>query len=102
MSVAQSLADRLAADARLAILRELARTVDGRLNDLILQQVLDIMGIRRDRDWVKTQLSKLEALGAVTLVEAGTLAIATITREGRDHVEQRAVLSGVSKPHEVE
>ena len=102
MGIATDLADRLAADARLIILRELAAQVDGRLNEILLQRVLDIMGVRRDRDWLKTQLGKLASLGAVELTEAGTLTIAAITRDGRDHLEQRAVLSGVSRPHEVE
>lgn len=62
--------------------------------------MLDVFGVRRDRDWVKTQLVKLEALGAVTLADVGSLTVAAITRDGRDHVEQRAVLIGVSRPHE--
>lgn len=102
MSLKADLAEALARDARLAILRELAGQSDGRLNDLLLQRVLDARGYRRDRDWVKTQLAKLDALGAVSLIEAGTVVIARIERAGRDHVEERAVLSGVARPHEVE
>ena len=102
MSLAQDLADRLAADARLSILQQLAAQADGRLNDLLLQRALDAFGFRRDRDWVKTQLRKLESLQAVSLVEAGSMLIARIERAGRDHIEERAVLSGVTRPAEVE
>ena len=94
------LADAIAGDARLTILKELARQVDGRLSELLIRRVLDLYGIRRDRDWVVTQLRKLEALGAVELQEAGDVLVARISPAGRDHVEERAVIAGVTRPHE--
>lgn len=94
------LADAIAGDARLLILKELTKQVDGRLNALMLGRVLDAYGIRRDRDWVATQLRKLEALGAIELQHAGELLVAHITRAGRDHVEERAVIEGVTRPAE--
>ena len=93
-----SLADAIAADARLQILQELARQVDGRLSELLLRRVLDIYGIRRDRDWVATQLRKLEMLGSIELSTAGETLVARLTRAGRDHVEERAVIEGVTRP----
>lgn len=94
------LRDAIAGDARLVILQELVRQVDGRLSELLLRRVLDLYGIRRDRDWVRTQLRKLEALGAIELSSAGEVLVARITREGRDHVEERAVIEGVTRPAE--
>ena len=93
-----SLADAIAADARLLILKELAKQVDGRLSELLIRRVLDIYGIRRDRDWIATQLRKLEMLGAVELQPAGDVLVALIVRAGRDHVEERAVIEGVTRP----
>jgi hypothetical protein len=90
--------EHLAEDARLVILRELAAQTDGRLNDTILTSVLDSFGYRRSREWVRTQISKLDELGAVTTVEAGTVRIASITRAGIDHVERRSVIDGVARP----
>ncbi len=90
--------DFLAEDARLCILKELSKQTDGRLNDSVLTRVLDTFGYRRSRDWVRTQMRKLDDVGAVRLLEAGTALIATITRAGMDHVERRAVLEGVAKP----
>lgn len=95
------LADAIARDARLRILEELEQQADGRLNEILLVRVLDAYGIRRDRDWVATQLRKLEALGAVELQTAGTVLVAHITRDGRDHVAERAVIVGVTRPAEV-
>jgi len=90
--------EHLAADARLVILRELAAQTAGRLNDTILTSVLDSFGHRRSREWVRTQIAKLEELGAVTIAEAGTMRIAAITRAGLDHVERRSVIDGVARP----
>jgi hypothetical protein len=90
--------EHLAEDARLVILRELACQTDGRLNDTILTSVLDSFGYRRSREWVRTQMAKLEELGAVTIVEAGTVRIASVTRAGIDHVERRSVIDGVARP----
>jgi hypothetical protein len=93
-----NLSDAIAGDARLTILKELNRQVDGRLSELLIRRVLDIYGIRRDRDWIVTQLRKLEQLGAVELEEAGDVLVARISRAGRDHVEERGVISGISRP----
>lgn len=93
-----SLADAIAGDARLTIIKELAKQVDGRMNELLIRRVLDLYGIRRDRDWIVTQLRKLEALGAIELQSAGDVLVAAITRLGRDHVEERAVIEGVTRP----
>lgn len=88
-------------DARLVILAALAKERDGSLNVLNLTRVVDTMGPRRSREWVDTQLSKLEDLGAVSLTKSdlpglGSITIAKITRDGRDHVEGRATIAGVS------
>jgi len=88
----------LTADARLVILKELARQPDGRLNETLLTTVLDTFGHRRSREWVRTQIRKLEELGAVKAMEAGTVLIAAITRVGLDHVERRSFLEGVARP----
>ena len=90
--------DVLAADARLCILKELAAQVDGRLNEVTLMRVLDMFGIRRSRDWVRTQLRALDQLGAVHVSEAGSVMVASLTKLGRDHVERRQIVEGVTRP----
>jgi len=91
-------AEYLEVDARLVMLRELAQMGDGTLNEIALTKVLDTFGYRRSRDWVRTQMRKLQELGAVKNSEAGTVLVATITRAGLDHVERRSVIEGVAKP----
>lgn len=88
----------IAEDARLVILRSLAKERDFTLNETIIGAALDAFGHRRSREWVRTQIRKLEELGAVTVTEAGSVLVATITTDGTDHIELRAVLDGVARP----
>ncbi|WP_066517685.1 VpaChn25_0724 family phage protein [Sphingobium cloacae] len=90
--------DKVAEDGRLVILKELAAQVDGRLNEVALGRVLDAFAITRSREWVRTQMRKLAELEAVRLSEMGTVLIAKITTLGRNHVERREIIDGVSRP----
>ncbi|PZO81616.1 MAG: hypothetical protein DI629_03505 [Mesorhizobium amorphae] len=83
-------------EARLAILGELTRQPDGRLNETILDSALSAQGYARSREWLRTQLRKMEELGAITLREAGTILIASITRVGVEHYEQRSNIDGIA------
>jgi len=105
MSFQQEAADALTRDARLVVLAQLARQRDETLNSPMIARLVDTMGFRRSRDWVETQLRKLEELGAVTLSEVdlpglGRVVIARLTEAGRNHVERRSELVGVSWPKE--
>ncbi len=94
--------NKIAEDARLFILQELEAQVDGRLNELLLQRLLDQRyGIARSREWVQTQMRKLAELEAVKLIE-GAFLIADIERPGRDHVACRSIVAGVTRPTEIE
>lgn len=90
-------------DARLVILAELAKQRDATLNALSITRVVDALGLRRSREWIDTQLAKLEDLGAVQLATSdlpglGKVTVATLTRAGRDHVERRGFIHGVTAP----
>ncbi|HEY5209623.1 MAG TPA: hypothetical protein VIJ42_09290 [Stellaceae bacterium] len=91
-------ADYQAEDARLVILKELHRQLDGRLNEGVLTRVLESFGHHHSREWVRTQLRKLEELGAITIIEIGSVFVAQITRAGRDHVELRSAIEGAARP----
>ncbi|MEA3533712.1 hypothetical protein [Rhizobium sp. CC-YZS058] len=90
--------EHLTKDARLVILRELAKQTDNRLNETLLTAVLDTFGHRRTRDWVRTQLRILADLGAVSVTEAGPIMIAELRRAGQDHVDRRIIIEGVARP----
>jgi len=100
VTFAAKLAEGIAREARLAILRALAAQTDGRLSDILLKRTLDIYGYRRDRDWIRTQMRKLADLGAVSLTEGGDVLFARIETSGRDHLEERSVIEGVMRPSE--
>lgn len=90
--------DRIAEDARLVILKELAVQVDGRLNEVSIQRVLDTFAIKRSREWVRTQLRKLAELETVRISEVGTVMIAQIRTLGRNHVDRREIVEGITRP----
>src|SRR3546814_4648275 len=62
--------DYVARDARFFILRALTEEIDGQSNSVNLRRMLDAQGIRRDPDWIVTQINKLGELGAVTVTMA--------------------------------
>lgn len=91
------------ADARLVILAELAAQDDETLNSRNLAVLIDQVVPRKPVEWVEAQIAWLESMGAVTLRRSelaglGTVAIATLTGTGRNHVERRTMLPGVTKP----
>lgn len=94
-------------DARLVILAELARQRDATLNSRNLAQIVDAVVPRRPREWTEAQLHWLDGMGAVNLRSTdlpglGPVIIATLTRTGRDHIERRALLPGISHPADEE
>lgn len=97
-----SFEEHSARDARLIILRGLSEQPDGRMNETLLTALLETFGHRRSRDYVRTQIRKLHELGAVTIVEAGSVLIPSITRAGLDHVERRSYIEGILRPSPAE
>ena len=94
-------------DARLAILAELAQQRDATLNSRSITRVIEALGIKRSNEWIENQLRRLAEFDAIAVREVnltgiGRVLVATLKRAGRDHVEQRALLAGVSNPADVE
>ncbi|MBN9471680.1 MAG: hypothetical protein ABS35_19620 [Kaistia sp. SCN 65-12] len=89
-------------EARLIILRALEQESDGRLNSELLRQALEHFGITRSRDWVHDELNWLASMGAVAIITANTVRVATLTSKGSDHVQRRLVIEGVKRPSRVE
>lgn len=88
----------VAEDCRLIILRALADESDLRLNEKILEIVLQSFGHSKSRDYIRQQLRHLEDLAAVRLHEPGTVLVAELLRSGADHIERRSFLVGVGRP----
>ena len=90
--------EHIAEDVRLIVLRALEDETDLRLNERILERVLENFGHRKSREYLRTQLKKLEELGAVRLTEAGSVQVAELLRPGADHLARRLFLEGVARP----
>ena len=90
--------EHLIKDARLVILRELAKQTDGRLNETLLAHALDTFGHRRSRDWLRTQLRQMAEVGAIRIDEAGPILVATLTVGGQNHLERRMIIEGIAQP----
>lgn len=84
--------------ARLIVLKALAEQVNESLNsDLIVHQ-LHAFEIRKDRAWVHDELSWLADMGAVRVMDAGSLKIATLTEKGARHLRREIAIEGIQRP----
>ncbi|MBA5777462.1 hypothetical protein H2509_13470 [Stappia sp. F7233] len=92
--------DYLERHGRLVILEAIAREFNGHLREDLIQKALDVYLVSRSIEWVRTQLRKLEEIGAVNLEEDGGKLIAGLAQAGRDHLERRAPLDGVAWPED--
>ena len=86
-------------DARLVILRELAAQANNTLNESTAQDVLELWGHTRSREWVRTQIRKLAELGAVRLSDRSEFLVFELTQAGMDHVSRRSVIDGIKRPN---
>jgi len=90
----------IAEKGRLVILQALAREFNGHLREDLIQKAVDLYLLSRSIEWVRTQLRKLEELGAIDITEDNGKLIAGITRTGRDHVERRSPVAGIAWPED--
>lgn len=92
------MATRIREEARLIILKALAQEKNETLSSSLLQGELAFYAIDRTREWVHGEMDYLEEMGAVTLVSAGTVKLATLTDLGRRHLRRVAIIEGVKRP----
>ena len=97
--VFEGYSDHFDAEVRLIILKALDGEPAKALNDSLLMVVLSEFAIRRDRDYLRTQLLWMEnSAGAVRLTQAGTSIIAHLTETGANHLMRVTNLSGIKAP----
>lgn len=85
-------------EARLIILRALAEQTNESLNSSMLEPVLMRFGITQERAWIHQQIEYLHTMDAVSVVEAGSVKIATLTDFGRRHIDRHVAIEGVKRP----
>ena len=85
-------------EGRLIILKALGEQVNESLNSSSLEPVLSRFAINMERPWIHQQIDYLEMMGAVTVLNAGTVKIATLTELGRRHLDRHYAIEGVKRP----
>ena len=85
-------------DARLIMLKALAGQTDERLHSGYLTEELSQFGIDRPREWIHGELDWLAEMGAVTLLKAGSVVVATLTEKGHRHLRRAIVIEGIKRP----
>ncbi len=93
-----SLVDIKRADRRLIMLRALAEEPDYSLSDIVLRGLLAEFGHDVALDAVRADLDWLAGRELVTLGEAGSAVVATITARGVDVSAGRILIEGVRRP----
>lgn len=91
-------AEHLRQDQRLVLLRVLSEMVSYRSNSSVLSNLLHQMGHTMTRDQVKTELRWLSEQGLLTLEDAGSVIVATLSERGQDVAEGRGRVDGVNRP----
>lgn len=84
--------------ARLIVLKALARDVRETSNSDLLLAELETFGIVKTRAWLHDELAYLREMGAVTVMDAGTVKVVTLTEKGAHHLTRRVVIEGVRRP----
>lgn len=86
-------------EARLIILRTLSEEPDETLSsNLLLRELREKWHVPRERPWLHAQLDYLAEAGAVTLIPAETVKIATLTQRGHRHLTREIAIEGVKRP----
>lgn len=99
---AMSMGEMIRQEARLIILKALAAQIDERLNSELLRAELESFGIAKGRDWVHDELAFLGEMGAVTVMTAGSVRVATLTEKGAMHLRRQIAIEGVKRPARLE
>ncbi len=86
-------------EARLAILKELAKEDNKAMSSARMQKfLLKNLWIDKPREWVEKQFVYLRDMGAVTITQADTVKIARLTDRGEFHLQCIITIPGVDSP----
>lgn len=85
-------------EARLILLKELAIQPNESLSSSMMEPALERFAIYQGRAWIHQQLDWMAIVGAIVVVNAGTVKIATITPAGKNHLARRLFLDGIKVP----
>lgn len=85
-------------EARLIILKALGEQTNETLSSSMIEDILPNFAIRQERPWIHQQMSYLQDMGAITIRDAGTVKIGSLTNLGRRHLDRDTTIEGVKRP----
>ncbi|CDN54744.1 Phage related protein [Neorhizobium galegae bv. officinalis bv. officinalis str. HAMBI 1141] len=85
-------------EARLIILKELAIQPNESLSSSMMEPALNRFAIYQERPWIHQQLDWMANMGAVIILEAGTVKIASLTPAGWRHLRRQQFIDGIKRP----
>ncbi|QND45316.1 hypothetical protein HB780_06085 (plasmid) [Rhizobium lusitanum] len=85
-------------EARLTILKALGAQDNETLSSSMIEEILPQFAIRQERPWIHQQMVYLRDMGAITLHDAGSVKIGTLTNLGRRHLDRDTIIEGVKRP----
>jgi Fe2+ or Zn2+ uptake regulation protein len=83
---------------RLVVLRLLAEDTGYDLNESILHDGINAVGLSISRDALRVELAWLEEQGLIELSKVGSIQIAKLTQRGLDAAEGRVKIPGIKRP----
>jgi DNA-binding transcriptional ArsR family regulator len=92
------LAELMKEHQRLVILRMLSEDSGYDLNESILQDGINAVGLDISRDALRTQLAWLEEQGLISVENVGNIKVARLNGRGLDVANGRANVPGIKRP----
>lgn len=84
--------------SRVIILKALAAEVAESLNSELLRRELERFAIHRPLSWIHGEIAWLAEAGAVTVLDAGSVKVATLTETGHRHLRREIAIEGIQRP----
>jgi hypothetical protein len=91
-------AEKQREEARLVLLKELSIQANESLSSSMMEPALRVFAIYQDRVWIHQQLDWMANMGAIAVVDAGTVKIATLLPAGWAHLRRERFIEGIKKP----
>jgi hypothetical protein len=101
MSLGIDYANMQREEGRLILLREMAEQPNESLSSSMMEPALNRFAIYQDRPWIHQQLDWMANMGAITVLNAGTVKIATLTPAGWRHLRREHFIDGIKRPSPV-
>ncbi|WP_411037621.1 hypothetical protein [Shinella sp. BYT-45] len=98
MSIAIDYENLKREEARLIILKELSVQANESLSSSMMEPALNTFAIYEERPWIHQQLDYMAKMGAITVLEAGSVKIASLTPAGWRHLRRQEFIEGIKRP----